>query len=827
MSTRAGCPDPAKLEEYAQDNLAREETASLDQHLADCPACLERYVGLGRRSLVPDISNCHVVKEIGRGRFGAVYKAWSLGTRPRIVALKVLICPGEMERDRFDREIAALKTIDSPWIVRCLQSGETGDAKYFVMDFVEGLQFNDYCASSPRDLNSRLRVFQRVCRAVADAHAKGVIHRDLKPSNILIDAHDQPHIIDFGICGVDAADWSSWKRRTITHPGDVIGTLKYMSPEQAWGGIAGPIDERSDIWSLGVLLYELVTDGDYPYSLHSTGDRPAHEDLLERIRKELPRLPRLGSVPRGRDLEVLLERCLAWEPGRRVESAAKLADDLERYCAGQRIKTRPLRLPYRLKRLAVGAAARSRWIFWALFVAAVAVALWVTAFLFRVGWYLPTYQPHRLGAGAPGLVAADQTHRGILVVGVGDDTVNAVVEFAAQRGIDGVSASVPTWRAVHGYLMERLARARPRAVVWGYFFRTAQPGDARLVAGLRELEQNGIPVVLAASTYRPDGSPDLSSGLLGPLGDDLRHGAIDARDMVQRPGEFVMAARIGKGVVTSSLALATLAALLHPDARLDLDWPDGSRYINLLYQSQPGAYLRERDRVELTKVFKAGDHQSVFAPDDLLACNQFPLQKPEQWERRMVPYHALLACRDDELQALVNNKLIIIGDLRTRRQDFLPDRHRVKYGLSIVNDVPGCYLLADAIAGLLDRRYMKSAIPLPATTFLSMLLVAAIGCLLPVNLAARAALEQPGRRRAIWLAVLGLSAASFLVMVVAKNWATVHLGMAGFCLLAAMAGSFWVEFTRNRHRTLDRDRRAVEDVGLAARGTVTVTSEGH
>jgi hypothetical protein len=297
--------------------------------------------------------------------------------------------------------------------------------------------------------------------------------------------------------------------------------------------------------------------------------------------------------------------------------------------------------------------------------------------------------------------------------------------------------------------------------------------------------------------------------------------------MVQRPGEFVMAARIGEDAVTPSLALATLAAILHPDAHLDLDWPDGSYYINLLYESQPGAYMRERDRVELTRVFEAGGHQSVFAPDDLLACNQFPLQRPEQWERRTVPYHALLTCTDDHLQALVNNKLIIIGDLRIQPLGFLPDRHRVKYGLSIVNDVPGCHLLADAIAGLLDRRYMKSAIPLPATTFLSMLLVAAVGCVLPVKLATTAALERPAARRALWLAVSALSAASFLVMVLTKNRAAVHLGMAAFCLLAAMAGSFWVEFTRNRHRVLDRARRAVEDVGLATGGVDTATSKGH
>ena len=172
-----------------------------------------------------------------------VYKAWWLRGKPRIVALKVLTSAGGMEKSRFDREIAVLRRIDSPWIVKCLDSGTIGEATYFIMDFVEGVHLDEYLRSCGGDLEGKLAVFQLVCRAVADAHAAGVAHRDLKPRNILVDAEGQPHILDFGICAVDPADWSSWARDTITQPGDIIGTLRYMSPEQAWGGVAGPINE--------------------------------------------------------------------------------------------------------------------------------------------------------------------------------------------------------------------------------------------------------------------------------------------------------------------------------------------------------------------------------------------------------------------------------------------------------------------------------------------------------------------------------------------------------------------------------------------------------
>ncbi|UCC30891.1 MAG: protein kinase, partial [Phycisphaerales bacterium] len=697
-----------------------------------------------------------------------------------------------------------------------------GDATYFIMDFVEGVHLDEYLSSYGGDLEGKLAVFQIVCRAVADAHSAGVTHRDLKPRNILVDAEGQPHILDFGICAVDPADWSSWARGTITHAGDIIGTLRYMSPEQAWGGVAGPINEQCDIWSLGILLYEIVTGGGYPYSLSATPDKPAHEALLERIRKELPRLPRLGSLPRGRDLEVLLQRCLAWEPDRRIETAARLADDLDRYCTHRRIKTKPLRIPYRIKRVVLGAATRSRWIFSVLFIATLGVTLWLATSLMNIGWHVTgrDYQGLDGASAVPALTS--QARDGILMVGVFDDTVGAVVDFAVEKQIDGVTASILTWRAVHGRLMERLATAGPKAVAWDYYFRTPQPGDARLVAGVEKLEDAGIPVVLAALTYGEDGTPDLSPNLTGPLGRQLRHGAIVARDMVDRPGDFVIALKRTGQTIVPSLALTTLAAVLHPDTRLDLDWPQRSRRISLLYELEPGAYLREHDRIEVTKVFQRSRGRYAVRPGDLLACSTFPLDRPEQWAQRTVSYERLLSCPDEELQALAKNKLIIIGDLRTPRIGFAHDRHPVKYGMSIVEDVPGCYLLADAVAGLLDGRYMKSASPLPPLTYLLMLAAGAAGCLLPIRLATKDVFHEPGHRRYLWAALLGLSASCFLVMVAARSYAVVNWGMVGFSLFAPMAGSFWVELARNRHRILDRNRRAIDNFGLTTDGTITL-----
>ena len=822
MSPPVECPDRSRIAAYTRTDLSAEDAAAVEKHLAACRACLDEFVALGRRSLAPDVPGCQIVKEIGRGRFGVVYKAWRLNDPPRVVALKVLSCPGEMEKHRFDREIAVLKKLDSPSIVKCIDSGETGDAVYFIMDFVEGVHLDEYLKSSSDDLNARLRVFERVCRAVADAHAHGVVHRDLKPRNILVEKSGLPHVLDFGICSVLMPDWSSWAQQTLTLPGDIVGTLKYMSPEQAWGGVAGTIDERSDIWALGVMLFEIVTDGGYPYSLEAAPDKPVHEALIERIRKEMPRRPRLDALPRGRDLETLVERCLAWEPDRRIESAAQLADDVDRYVQGRRINTKPLSWAYRLRRLAVGASVRSRWMFSAAFTAATALTLSVILLVFGVGWYVRAATD---GPGAPsrGLAAASADARDrMLVVGVFDDSVTAIKDFAAAKDIPGVTADPRSWRAVHGKLMERLVEAKPSALVWDYYFASGQPNDADLVAGITGLEESGVPVILAAHRYDDDGVPALSPYLLEKLGRNLRHGAIMSRDMVREPGAFLVAFKPSSRTVVPSVAVTTLAALLHSETRLELEWPTPARSLSVLHEIKPGAYLRERGRIDITTAKFQKEPQPVMAEGSPLALSTMPLDRPEHWRDRTVPYDRLLTCPTEELRELTSNRLLVVGDFRRPSFGAVVDRYPVKYGSEIVDDVPGCYLLSDSIAGLLNGRYLRLAFALPLTTFAVMVLLSVIGCLLTIPLAIARPLEQPHRRGPLWATLAALAGTSFVVLTAARNVVSVHAAMAAFSLALPMIGAFWVEFARNRHRLADRQRRAVESFGLTTDGTITL-----
>ncbi|MCH7995637.1 MAG: protein kinase, partial [Planctomycetes bacterium] len=490
----------------------------LERHLSDCPRCLTNFLDACQPSPVPHIPDVRVVSEIGRGRFGVVYKAWWLKHAPQIVALKILSGASAMEINRFDREIAVLRKIDSPHIVKCLDAGVTGESHYFVMDYVLGTHLDEYLKDQTENLSEKLAVFERVCDAVADAHARGVVHRDLKPGNILINDRGEPHILDFGICSVDHDCGTSWDKMTITRHGDVIGTLKYMSPEQAWGGVAGAVDERSDLWSLGIILYEIATDGGYPYSLRGTPEKPPHEALLDSIRRDLPQLPKLDHLPRGKQLETLIERCLTWEPGNRISSARALANDVKRYLAEKQIETRPLGMFYRLRRLAVGAAARSRWSFAAVFVAFVGVTLWMSTFLFSVSWRVtesPFAGSAAFAARGTAMGAADER---IVIVGIGDATIPVVIDYASEQGLPGVTESVPTWRGVHARVHERLLAARPRAIVWDYYFRSPRSADGSFAESVLALENAGIPVVLAAMAHDEKGKPDLSPILCNKLG---------------------------------------------------------------------------------------------------------------------------------------------------------------------------------------------------------------------------------------------------------------------------------------------------------------------
>ena len=309
-------------------------------------------------------------ERIGEGGMGEVWVAKQTEPVKRKVALK-LIKPGMDSRavlQRFEQERQALALMDHPNIARVLDAGLTPTGHpFFVMELVNGLPLTKFCDEAKLTPKERLELFVPICQAVQHAHQKGIVHRDLKPANILvtlIDGKPVPRVIDFGVAKATAGKLTD--ESLSTQFGAVVGTLEYMSPEQA--GFSGEdIDTRSDIYSLGVILYELLT-GLRPIDANRL-KQAAHTEMLRIIREEEPpkpstRLSTEGSLPslaavrqteprklmallRG-ELDWVVMKCLEKQRARRYETANGLARDIERYLADEPVEARPPSAGYRL-----------------------------------------------------------------------------------------------------------------------------------------------------------------------------------------------------------------------------------------------------------------------------------------------------------------------------------------------------------------------------------------------------------------------------------------------------------------------------------------------
>lgn len=330
------------------DTKAGEETEA-EPHAATAPSGAPEA---GRDVAVADLDwmrthfedKYEILDFVSHGGMGAVYRARQKQPS-REVALKVMLGGSfatKKHRARFEREAQAVALLRHPAVVPVYEYGEAGGRPYFTMEFVEGTDLRSYVTANRLSREEICRMMVRVCDAIHYAHQHGVIHRDLKPGNVLVDALNRPRILDFGLSRTSVEGEDQLGALTVT--GELMGTPRYMSPEQAMGR-PRDVDERTDVYALGVMLYELVV-GVLPFPIeHARGLR-----ALDLLREAQPLRPSALHQTIQRDLEIILLKAVQKDKEQRYQSAEALAQDLENYLAGRPISARAATLGYRFSK---------------------------------------------------------------------------------------------------------------------------------------------------------------------------------------------------------------------------------------------------------------------------------------------------------------------------------------------------------------------------------------------------------------------------------------------------------------------------------------------
>ena len=352
------CPRHEDLESYLVGDLDEPQHGRVESHLESCDSCLERLESLDARETYweevaplleplgegsdlevgegswPRLEGYEIQAEVQRGGQGVIYAAIQESTGRR-VAIKTLILGTSSSlrhRRRFEREIDLVSKLNHPNIVTVFDRGQTDDGlQYVAMKWIEGQRLDTWFREPGRTLQARLEMFVAVCEAMVYAHQQGIIHRDLKPGNILVDERGQPQILDFGLAKLEAdlEERGSFK----TFEGELLGTLAYSSPEQVSGDPAA-VDVRTDVYSLGVVLYEGLTER-LPYSVR--GSVPSVARTIAEVEPQRPS----GHVrDLARDLECIVLTSLEKRREDRYQSIQEFIADIERYLHGRPVLAR-------------------------------------------------------------------------------------------------------------------------------------------------------------------------------------------------------------------------------------------------------------------------------------------------------------------------------------------------------------------------------------------------------------------------------------------------------------------------------------------------------
>lgn len=609
--------------------------------------------------------------EVHRGGQGIVYKALQRSTN-RYVAIKVLPegpMASDRQKQRFEREVTLAANLRHPNIVTVYDSGLTEGRYYYVMEYVHGQPLNEYVAAKGLRVDEKLRLFSTICSAVAYAHLQNVIHRDLKPGNILVDARGVPHVVDFGLAKTGTFD-AGGSGTPITVTSQFMGTLAYASPEQTMGD-PSMVDARSDVYSLGVILFEMLT-GRLPY--------PITQDVVatfKTIREREPARPSKLTSDLDLDIDTIVLRALAKESERRYQTAADLSADIERYLAGEAIAARRDSITYVLRKRGTALSRKHRVATSALIVllATALTELIVLPLLLSV-WRAPINAFEKLSMSLPSPAAAGTPYQDLALVALDDESAEQVDEMAQAEGFTDVDIKrYKSLRRLNGRLFERLAGAGIKGLAWDGAPRTPEVYDDDLIKGIKALQAVGIRPVVAVWEWAMDTRrEELIAPEIRKTG--VAWGCPTMEGDKTLPWKFDLIVHRSESTQLIGFSLAAVAAMKHPDKELTarLDMESG---VAVLHFHTPDSEMSQSglfsvvEHVPLTSVRsiteqKDSDVDVGLAVGDVVGDLMVQLPSDDEIRRFTVPYHHVMSADPTELRALVGGKLVVLGDCRSK-----------------------------------------------------------------------------------------------------------------------------------------------------------------